>query len=198
VNKNKPLQTGSLASQRWGPLPFGWGPPLLEKAQEEGKVNQALLSLMLDTRYYLHGELQPGWVPSSPVDFERARTEFYRRLDDALTGRGPQSYLHHLADQIAIFEDRKNPPPLSRSERTKNLIAECFVKLWVEGDNWLTRKEFFALVCAELKAQECPLITYHHLVRILEDIGLDTFFPPMRRRRKRRKSFYAPPQVRVR
>jgi hypothetical protein len=167
VDKNGPLQ-----SEQWGPLPDGWRAPLSEKVQQEGEANQALLRLMLDTRYYLHGELQHGWVPSSREDFERARTEFHRRLDDALMGRGNPSYLHHLADQIAIFEERKNPPPLTRSERTENVIAECFVKLWTEGDNWVTRKEFFALVCAEFKAQECPLITYRHLVRILEDTGL--------------------------
>jgi hypothetical protein len=99
-------------------------------------------------------------------------------------GYGNPSYLHHLADQIAIFEDRKNPPPLPRGERTNNVIGECFVKLWIEGDNWLTRKDFFALVCAELKAQERPPITYRHFVRILEDVGLDGCFPSMRRRGK--------------
>jgi hypothetical protein len=100
-------------------------------------------------------------------------------------GRGSH-LIHHLADQIAIFENRKDPPPLPRSERTKNVIEECFDKLWDEGDNWPTRREFFALVCAELKTQECPLITYRHFVRILEDTALDEYFPPMRRRRKRR------------
>jgi hypothetical protein len=183
VDKNGPLQ-----SEQWGPLP-SWGPPLTEKAQEEGETNQALLCLILDTRYYLLGELQHGWVPSSREDFERARTEFHLRIDNALMGHGSPSYLHHLADQIAIFEERKDPPPLTRRERTENVIDECFVKLWTEADNWLTRKDFFALVCAALKAQECPLITYRHLVRILEDTGLDRFFPPMRQRRIRRRTF---------
>jgi hypothetical protein len=168
---------------KWGPLPV-WSSPLSEKEQQQGKANQALLRLMLDTRYYLRGELQRGWVPSSPEDFARTRAEFHRSVDAALMGYGDPSYLHHLADQIAIFEDRKNPPPLPRSDRTKIVIEECFLKLWIEGDNWLTRKGFFTRVCAELTAQERPLITYRHFVRILEDVGLDGYFPPMRRRRK--------------
>lgn len=49
MDKNGPLQT----EKEWGPLPSGWGSPLSEKEQQEGKANQALLRLLLDTRYYL-------------------------------------------------------------------------------------------------------------------------------------------------
>jgi hypothetical protein len=106
----------------------------------------------------------------------------------------------HLADQIAIFEERKNPPPLPRSEKTKNVIDECFVKLWTEGDNWLTRKDFFNMCRAEFKVQSCVPITYRHLLRILEAVGLAKYFPPMRQRRKvPQKSRFAknPPQRNV-
>jgi hypothetical protein len=185
---------------KWGPVP-SWGSPPTEEQQKAGRAARALLRLVLDARYYLNDSKptdqwrQVGeewsklldWGPSSREDFECSLAEFYQKILAALLGRWDPSYLHWLADQIAIFEDRKNPPPLPRSERTKNVIQECFVKLWKDGDNWLTRKEFFAVVCAELKTQECPLITYRHLVRILEDAGLDEYLPPMRRRRKRRK-----------
>ena len=147
MDKGAPIQIEGGIIGKGKPLPSEWGFPLTEKEQKQGEANEVLLRLMLDTCYYLRGELQSGWVPSSHEDFERARTEFHQRIDAALMGRGEPSYLHRLADQVAIFEERKNLPPLPRSEITKYVIEECFVKLWTElwteGDNWLTRKDFF-------------------------------------------------------
>jgi hypothetical protein len=184
---------------KWGPLP-SWGPPPTEEQQKAGRAAQAMLRLVLDARYYLN-DSKPGdqwrqvgeewiklldWMPSSREDFERALAEFYRKIQEALLGRGEPSYLLFLADQIAFFEERKALPPLPRGERAKTVIEECFVKLWTEGENWLKRKEFFNMCCTELKAQNCHPIDYRHFVRILADTGLDMHFPPMRSRRKRR------------
>ena len=183
-----------------GPVP-SWRPPLTEKEQERGRAVQALLRLVLDARYFLGGSkpLDEGrkipdewgkfadWVPSSRKVFERDRAEFHQKIEDALLGSGDPSYLHFLANQIAIFEDRKDLPALPRGERAKTVIGECFFKLWTEGENWLTRKEFFDVCCTELKAQNCHTIKYRHFVRILENTGLDEHFPPMRQRRKHSK-----------
>jgi len=99
--------------------------------------------------------------------------------------RGDSSYLDFLADQIAIFEERKDPPALPRGERRTIVLEECFVQLWEYGTNWVPRKEFFNLVCAALRNQGYAPITYRHFLRILENTGLGDYFPPMRWRRKR-------------
>ena len=74
-----------------------------------------------------------------------------------------------------------------RSERTKTAIEECFLKLWTEGENWVTRKEFFELVSKHLEFLKYDRITYRQFVRVLESTGRDEYFPEMRRRRKRPK-----------
>ncbi len=176
---------------KWGPVP-SWGPPPTEEQQKAGRAVQAMLRLSLDARYYLGGRKLPDelgklldWVPSSRKDFERARAEFHQKVEAALLGRGDSSYLDFLADQIAIFEERKDPPALPRGERRTIVLEECFVHLWEYGTNWIPRKEFFNLVCAALRNQGYAPITYRHFLRILENTGLGKHFPPMRRRRKR-------------
>jgi hypothetical protein len=183
---------------KWGPLP-SLGPPPTDEEEEDARAVQDLGRLALDARYYLDDSKPPHesrrvldeciwlleWVPSSREDFERALAEFHRKVNDALLGRGNPSYLDFLAENIAILEDRKDPPAFPRGERTKTVIQECFVRLWTEGENWLTRKEFFEMCSTELKVQNSHAIAYRHFVRILENTGLDEYFPPMRRRRKR-------------
>ena len=67
-----------------------WGPPppetLTEKELKWMRDRQALLSLIMDARYYLGGKLLFGltrqqWLPllSSREDFERARAEFPKK-----------------------------------------------------------------------------------------------------------------------
>jgi hypothetical protein len=155
-----------------GPVP-SWGPPPTEEQQKAGRAARALLRLVLDARYYLNDSKptdqcrQVGkewgklldWVPSSREDFERTLAEFYRKILDALLGRGEPSYLHFLADQIAFFEERKELPALPCGERTKTAVEECFVELWLNGHNWLTRKEFFDLVLKRLESLKRPSIT---------------------------------------
>jgi hypothetical protein len=85
--------------------------------------------------------------------------------------RDAPSYLHWLADQIAFFEERKDPPALPRGERRTIVLEECFVQLWEYGTNWVPRKEFFNLVCAALRNQGYAPITYRHFLRILENTG---------------------------
>lgn len=42
-------------------------------------------------------------------------------------------------------------------------IEEEIIGEWEpQGDNWLTRKDFFVMVCTELKVQSCEPITYRH------------------------------------
>jgi hypothetical protein len=192
---------------KWGPVP-SWSPSPTEEQPKAGCAARALLRLVLDARYYLN-EGKPtdqwrevgeewskllDWVPSSREDFEHSLAEFYQKILAALLGRGEPSYLHWLADQIAFFEERKELPALPCGEKTKIAIEECFVQLWLEGSNWLTRKEFFDLVLKHLESLKRPSISYHHFVRILDSRSLSEYFPPMRRRRKRRKSFCAPPK----
>jgi hypothetical protein len=65
------------------------------------------------------------------------------------------------------------------------VIEGCFMALWLLGDNWLTRMEFFDRCRTALKADEGYTIGYPHFVRVLKKMKMDKYFPPMRKRRKR-------------
>jgi hypothetical protein len=171
---------------KWGPLPL-CGPPLSEEEEERGRAVEELLRLTLDARYHLFGEVVRGATPSSRADFERARADLHRKVELALAGRGDPCFLRFLNDQIAMFEDRKDPPPLPHGKVTMIVIEECFSKLWLEGDNWLTRMQFFDMCRTKLKTDEGYTIGYPHFVRLLKKMELGEYFPPMRKRRKRRK-----------
>ena len=103
----------------WGPLPTDVGFPSSEKEQQQGRANQALLGLILDARCHLGSEVLRGYVPSKREDFERARVEFHGKIDDALMGRGSPSYLHDLADQIAILKIERILHPCRTARKQK-------------------------------------------------------------------------------
>jgi hypothetical protein len=169
---------------KWGSLPDCIPPPS-EAELERARPVWELHRLRHDIRYYLLGEEVVGGVPTrSRADFERARALLHRNVELALAGRGDPSFLGFLTDQIAIFEHRKEPPPLPHGATTMFLIEGCFTALWLFGKNWLTRMEFFDRCRTKLAAEGCS-IGYPHFVRLLKKMELDKYFPPMRKRRKR-------------
>ena len=170
---------------KWGPLPPPFVPPYSEEELERARPVWELLRLRHDIRYYLFGDEVVGGAPTaSRADFERARALLHRNVELALAGRGDPSFLGFLTDQIAIFEHRKDPPPLPHGATTMIVIEGCFMALWLLGDNWLTRMEFFDRCRTELAAEGYS-IGYPHFVRLLKKMELDKYFPPMRKRRKR-------------
>jgi hypothetical protein len=82
---------------KWGPLP-----PLKVTVLKVDKAVRALHHLVLNARCHLGGELPFGlskeeWLPysSSREDFERARAEFHKRIDESFL-MGGQSFLSTL------------------------------------------------------------------------------------------------------